>query len=184
VPTEDEIRSTETSLQSVQNDLQRKQDELSRRTQGSPASENGSGSASWMKRVGDTLRGGDDRMFNVILSTLNVFNTYLSNSRDKRPSNASLDSHSHPPISTSKAHSFSARENVPWPSWFSRWASIRRILRLSSIHSTFSSHSPNDGPDLTLARRLVLTPCSSAHRPAHKVRRPTPTLSPTFLYGS
>ncbi|KAF5347339.1 hypothetical protein D9756_009952 [Leucocoprinus leucothites] len=62
VPTEEEIRSTETSLQSVQNDLQKKQDELARRAQGSPSPADGSASttASWMKRMGDTLRGGDD----------------------------------------------------------------------------------------------------------------------------
>ncbi|KAJ3559047.1 hypothetical protein NP233_g11360 [Leucocoprinus birnbaumii] len=62
VPTEDEIRSTETSLQSVQTDLQRKQLELSRRAESSssPTSATGGTATSWMKRMGDTLRGGDD----------------------------------------------------------------------------------------------------------------------------
>lgn len=61
VPTEQEIQSTENSLQSVQSDLQKKRDELLRRTDSSPPQSPGSGIAmSWMKKVGDTLRGGDD----------------------------------------------------------------------------------------------------------------------------
>ncbi|KXN82393.1 hypothetical protein AN958_02598 [Leucoagaricus sp. SymC.cos] len=60
-PAKEEIRSTETSLQSVQIDLVRKQEELERRTQASQLSTNEASTASsWMKRFGDTLRGGDD----------------------------------------------------------------------------------------------------------------------------
>lgn len=54
VPTEEDIRITETSLQSTLNDLQKKRNELVAHT-------NGDSSSSWMKRVGDTLRGGNDR---------------------------------------------------------------------------------------------------------------------------
>lgn len=64
VPTEEEIRSTELSVQSVLNDLQRKEDELASRAQVSQPSSDIAGisntTAVWMKRVGDTLRGGDD----------------------------------------------------------------------------------------------------------------------------
>ncbi|XP_006455936.1 hypothetical protein AGABI2DRAFT_188048 [Agaricus bisporus var. bisporus H97] len=54
VPTEEDIRITETSLQSTLNDLQKKRNELVTHTNG------GDSSSSWIKRVGDTLRGGND----------------------------------------------------------------------------------------------------------------------------
>lgn len=60
VPTEEEIRTTETSLQSVQADIAKKQDELARKTKDSPSTSGSAAALGWVKRVGDTLRGGDD----------------------------------------------------------------------------------------------------------------------------
>jgi hypothetical protein len=55
VPTEEDIQLTEMGLQSTLVDLERKRSEQAKR-----AAPNGDQGASWMKRVGDTLRGGDD----------------------------------------------------------------------------------------------------------------------------
>jgi hypothetical protein len=55
VPPEEDIWLTEMSAQSTLVDLERKRSEQARR-----AAPNGDQGASWMKRVGDTLRGGDD----------------------------------------------------------------------------------------------------------------------------
>jgi hypothetical protein len=61
VPTEEVIQLTETSLQSTLNDLVRKRDELARKAASNGDSSQQVEGTSWMKRVGDTLRGGDDR---------------------------------------------------------------------------------------------------------------------------
>jgi hypothetical protein len=136
VPAEEEIHSTETSLQSVQNDLQRKQDELSRQLEAASSSTNGTSgtSASWMKRVGDTLRGGDDCAALSCASTICTQFVVASDIGNQGASNAPSSAHSHSSISTRETRFFKTSTHTSRPAGSLCWTHICGLLCVSNTH--------------------------------------------------
>ena len=131
VPTEEDIRSTEAGLQSVLKDLQTREDELASRPLDDTAGISNH-AAVWVKRVGDTLRGGDDgTSFTPPRVYIYILPSDIANQRSKGPPfNALL----HPPVPTHPTRLLTTCQDAQGPTLLFDRSFLCRLLYLSDIH--------------------------------------------------